>query len=64
MPLPAPGYRYPYYGTVYYVGRSGYSWSSSTAGNNSYFLDFGCDWIFPNYNNLRAIGLQLRCLQE
>ena len=61
---PAPGFRDYGSGTLYYVGRNGYSWSSTVTDSHGYFLDFNYDWIYPNYSTHRAYGLQLRCLQE
>ncbi|MDE6500275.1 MAG: hypothetical protein K2K83_06185 [Rikenella sp.] len=46
------------------VSRDGYSWSSSTSGSSSYFLDFHYNWINPNNLNCHSYGFPLRCLQE
>ena len=61
---PAPGSRDGGYGTLYYVGRNGYSRSSTVTDSHGYFLVFGYDWLNPNYYSHRAHGLPLRCLQE
>ncbi len=60
----APGYRHRDYGTLYAVGNSGYSWSSSIAGTNAHNLGFYYSWLNPQDSSGRANGLQLRCLQE
>ncbi len=61
---PAPGYRHRDNGTLYAVGTSGYSWSSSIAGTNAHYLYFGYSWLNPQSSSGRANGLQVRCLQE
>ena len=61
---PAPGCRRPYYGTLYHVGDSGYSWSSTVSGSNVRFLDFFPTWLLPQNSHSRAYGFPLRCLQE
>ena len=61
----APGLRAFEYGTLWYVGSSGYSWASTQAGTEAYYMRFAHNGITAiNYNNHRAFGLQLRCLQE
>ncbi|MDE6499156.1 MAG: hypothetical protein K2K83_00425 [Rikenella sp.] len=51
---------------MYYIGYSGYSWSSTipSGSTNAHHLDFYYGGINPNYTHSRAYGLQLRCLQE
>ncbi|MDE5944945.1 MAG: hypothetical protein K2G93_05090 [Rikenella sp.] len=49
---------------MYYVGRSGYSWSSTASDIMTYFLYFNYSVIYPNRNDHRSYGFQLRCLQE
>ncbi|MDE6499590.1 MAG: hypothetical protein K2K83_02650 [Rikenella sp.] len=50
---------------MYAVGDGGYSWASSvTTGTRAYYLSFYYGGVYPNYNNYRGYGLQLRCLQE
>ncbi len=61
---PAPGYRHAFYGTLWSVGYSGYSWSSTVSGSNVRFLDFGFYGVYPQHSNYRAHGFPLRCLQE
>ena len=61
---PAPGLRAYEYGTLWYVGGSGYSWSATVSGSNVRFLDFYCNGVSPQYGDGRAYGLPLRCLQE
>ncbi|MDE5943965.1 MAG: hypothetical protein K2G93_00035 [Rikenella sp.] len=65
---PAPGWRDAgsrIGGTLYSVGGNGYGWASSvTTGTNAYYLGFNYGGISPNSNSNRALGLQLRCLQE
>ncbi|MDE6500166.1 MAG: hypothetical protein K2K83_05625 [Rikenella sp.] len=62
---PAPGHRYPSYGTLWGVGYNGFSFSSSPApGNYVYYLDIDPRRPLPNSHYHRAIGLSLRCLQE
>ncbi|MDE5945330.1 MAG: hypothetical protein K2G93_07090 [Rikenella sp.] len=62
---PAPGLRHYNSGTLYYVGRTGCSWSSTITESGTYFLDFLYTGVSPNYNSLyRAYGRPLRCLQE
>ena len=46
------------------VGYYGYSWSSSIAGSEAHFLSFGYNGVYPQGNDNRARGIQLRCLQE
>ena len=61
---PAPGYRHAFYGTLWSVGYSGYSWSSTVSGSNVRFLDFGFYGVYPQHSNYRAHGFPLRCLQK
>ncbi|MCH5304892.1 MAG: DUF4906 domain-containing protein [Rikenella sp.] len=61
---PAPGNRYRGNGQLYYVGQSGYSWSSSASGTNAYYLHFSYSGVTPQNSAYRAYGRQVRCLQE
>ena len=65
---PAPGFRdsgyNKGYGAVRNVGSTGYSWAASVESTNAYFLSFHFDGIGPQNISHRAVGLQLRCLQE
>ncbi len=65
---PAPGWRDAGnnhgFGTLYAVGNTGHSWSSSIAGSHAYYSLFLSEWFNPHYSYYRAYGLQLRCLQE
>ena len=61
---PAPGLRAYEYGTLWYVGRVGYSWSATEAGAATHNLNFGPTWVNPKGADHRASGLPLRCLQE
>ena len=60
------GYRSHASGALYYVGFSGYSWSSTVAasGYNARGLHFGPQGLSPTYASCRANGLQVRCLME
>ena len=60
---PAPGYRIVDSGELCRVGYSGFSWSSTVSGSNSYYLDFYPTRLVPQTSTHRAIGRQLRCLQ-
>lgn len=66
--LPAPGYRRRETGALYYVGCSGYSWSSTPYNSGDHYrgmhLDFGVTHLGPNYTTHRAYSHQLRCLSE
>ncbi len=65
---PAPGYRdsgyYNGFGALRDIGNCGYSWASTTSGNNARYLDFSPTWLRPQSSYYRAFGFQLRCLQE
>ena len=61
---PAPGCRHAHYGTLYGVGQSGVSWSSSASGTNAYYSGFTNTVLYPQGTTDRAYGLQVRCLQE
>ena len=64
-PAAPPGFREASRGTLIAVGNSGYSWSLTQAGTEAYYMRFAHNGITAiNYNNHRAFGLQLRCLQE
>lgn len=63
--FPAFGNRYSASGGLYYVGSSGFYWSSSpssvTLGYNLFFSSSG---VNPSYNGDRAGGFAVRCLKE
>ena len=63
---PAPGYRNNASGALNNVGNNGYSWSSTVAasGYNARTLGFNTQGLSPTNTNSRALGLQVRCLQE
>ena len=63
---PAPGYRGNASGALSGVGGSGYSWSSTvvTGGYTAHHLGFGTQGLNPTNTSYRALGLQVRCLQE
>ena len=65
---PAPGFRdvgdFNGCGTLFYVGKRGYDWSSTASGSNVCFIDFNPARPTPQGNVYRGYGLQLRCLQE
>ncbi len=65
---PAPGYRDAMstrgFGGLRAVGGDGYSWSSSVAETNAYYLNFHYSVVRPQDGYSRAYGFQLRCLQE
>ncbi|MDE5945463.1 MAG: hypothetical protein K2G93_07765 [Rikenella sp.] len=60
----APGYRHEQSGVLRSVGYFGYSWSLSPSAANAYSLRFYLSGIGLNISSRRAVGLQLRCLQE
>ncbi|MDE6500382.1 MAG: hypothetical protein K2K83_06740 [Rikenella sp.] len=49
---------------MYAVGLNGFNWGSSFAGTYTYRLYFNDGAIYPNGNDGRGYGFQLRCLQE
>ena len=62
---PASGCRYVTDGGLYNVGRSGYYWSASPNSYRAYYLYFTrYGDVYPSYNNNRAGGFSVRCLQE
>jgi uncharacterized protein (TIGR02145 family) len=64
LKLTVPGFRYYNDGLLFYVGNTGYYWSSSVSGNvlasRRYFDSGGT----VTDNSLRALGLTVRCLKE
>ena len=63
-PSGTPGFRVYGSGMLWYVGNSGYSWSSSMAGTSAHYLSFYYGGIGPQHGNGRAYGFPLRCLRE
>jgi hypothetical protein len=62
---PASGYRLYSVGSLNGVGIFGFYWSASPFSNFAYSLYFGNDgYVDPSYNNDRAFGRSVRCLQE
>ncbi len=62
---PASGCRNATDGGLYLVGYYGYYWSASPYGYNAYYLYFSNNGVVsPSYNNIRASGYSVRCLQE
>ncbi|WP_294599709.1 hypothetical protein [uncultured Rikenella sp.] len=64
----APGFRHYTSGTLDYVGNGGYSWLSTSYDSGDHYhgmyLGFTATEFGPNNADLRACGLQLRCLSE
>ncbi|MDE5944037.1 MAG: hypothetical protein K2G93_00405 [Rikenella sp.] len=46
------------------LGFHGFSWSTAASDSFGGYLAFDYGRVYPNYLHHRAIGLQLRCLQE
>ncbi len=61
---PAPGLRAYQYGTLYYVGSHGFSWSSTASGGSVHYLELNYARIIPQDLGYRAYGFPLRCLQK
>ena len=63
---PAIGYRYRTDGQLYYIGHSGYRWTSSVIedSNNASRLTFSYNSINPQTDGSRSLGFQVRCIQE
>ena len=62
---PASGFRGDDDGSLYNVGDRGYYWSATPVGRSAYYLDFNYyGSVYLSYNNYRASGLSVRCLQE
>ena len=65
---PAPGFRNNASGALYYVGHSGYSWSSTSYDSDDHYpgmyLNFSVTYLNPSHASNRAYGFQLRCLSE
>ncbi|WP_294601076.1 hypothetical protein [uncultured Rikenella sp.] len=61
---PAPGYRGASEGALWYIGSSGYSWSSSVNGTNGVYLNSYTAGLNSSETNNRGYGFQLRCLSE
>ncbi|MBR2395772.1 MAG: hypothetical protein IKB00_04105 [Bacteroidaceae bacterium] len=60
---PASGYRGILDGALGNVGFSGNYWSASPYSRNARYLHFH-DYVYPSYDNNRAYGYSVRCLQE
>ena len=62
---PASGYRYSGDGSLNDVGDYGYYWSASPDHYCAYSLYFyNIGYVYPSYDDFRAIGHSVRCLQE
>ena len=62
---PASGYRNDLDGGQFGVGYYGRYWSASPNSCRAYYLNFYNDGFFdPSYNDLRASGYSVRCLQD
>ena len=62
---PASGFRYYSDGGLGNVGNGGHHWSASPSGYYAYTLVFFYDgFVNPSYDNDRAFGFSVRCLQE
>ncbi len=62
---PASGFRYYSDGGLGNVGNGGDYWSASPSGYYAYTLVFFYDgFVNPSYDNDRAFGFSVRCLQE
>ena len=62
---PASGCRYYDDRSLYSVGSYGSYWSASPNGSGACLLDFGNGgYVYPSYDNARAYGYSVRCLQE
>ncbi|MDD6976700.1 MAG: PL29 family lyase N-terminal domain-containing protein [Bacteroidales bacterium] len=62
---PASGYRDYYDGGLSNVGNSGNYWSASPYGDYAYYLYFNYYGdVLPSYDDYRANGFSVRCLQE
>jgi uncharacterized protein (TIGR02145 family) len=62
---PASGYRSGYRGALADVGGSGYYWSASPISYYAYYLYFYSSGnVNPSYDDFRADGYSVRCLQE
>lgn len=65
--LPAAGLRSYNSGELAYTSSNGYYWSSSPnyGGNsNAGYLNFDSGYVYPLYNNNRAFGFSVRCVQN
>ena len=63
--FPASGYRYNSDGSMYNVGGYGGYWSASpNSSGNGCCLSFGSSSVLPSYNDSRALGCSVRCVQE
>ena len=62
----APGFRTNGGGALNHGGYKGYCWSCTpvTDGVTVRYLDFGTQYLYPNYVLYRGYGFQLRCLSE
>lgn len=62
--LPAAGHRHYYDGTLKFIGQSGYYWSSTVTGTNSYGLVFSSGNINTVSGEYRSMGFTVRCVRE
>lgn len=60
----APGFRYYDSGELATVGYRGFSWSSTTSGNNGLELNFYSQILYASHADYRTHGFQLRYLSE
>ncbi|WP_294598487.1 hypothetical protein [uncultured Rikenella sp.] len=61
---PAPGFLHYYSGALYYVGNSGFCWSSAMSGAYGVYLDFHVAGFNSGSAHSRGHGFPLRCLSE
>jgi uncharacterized protein (TIGR02145 family) len=63
LKLPVAGFRNYGDSSLYYVGTSGYYWSSTVSGTYSRFLGFNSSDTYVSYGG-RANGISVRCLKD
>jgi len=63
LKLPSAGYRLHTNGSIVNTGLLGNMWSSSASGNVASFLYFDSASA-TSYNNIRALGISVRCLKN
>ena len=64
---PASGGRVGDSGGLIAVGLNGYAWSNasgSAAEVRSSYLNFFSSYVYPEFNDRRAYGFPVRCVQE
>ena len=49
---------------LWYIGKDCYSWSSSISDNSAHYFLANMGGIYPTYDNIRANGMSVRCVQE